>query len=749
MAFHSPDCSAKVLEEVGIFGPRARCQACGKVFEDKELREIKRTRTWKTPGGLELPVPFPYLTWRCGGGCDSQVPVLRSCELANNWQSLLQNATLFWHWSRMQEPSGDDLSEFGFVDHAKVPASFQSPLRKVVAEEQVISDMFLQLGGVGVDVEMDEVSFRWRKDPDGEGSIVDRYLGVCERVSRKMLLIKLPTKHVKIGGRCGAITNEELYNAMFPRGREPILLPGTVVHTDSAKAYRNLAWTGMAFTEEPPAELGAHLATEERPSPWRWEMPEEAEERRQAEGQEELGTLAGRTEFWAARYRHLCLVHTAVVHKKKVGQARRQYVVMRRCRFMPEDAEVVQAKGNDPWLVGTVSWRKGGTQKIDGYWRTLRKRTAYRGSNSRFGGMDASVMVHQWSHRAGPGVCLFSHLGATLQERRNRSEVDKEVARRAWEEVGEEEQEASVPEHVPAGSRTRVYQIWRREAASGRGNQRAAEEFLRVGERRRQAARVGAARSTFAANSARRQAEKAMAQAAAAQARAPDAQAEAEAVVVEAEAAAAEAQAQERAGRQRMLAAEASAREAADSLAAVREGRRSPSTPRHSLQVTPSPGGTPPSGPPSPSPSPNPVRRSSPELEDLAERAVGAAVPVRTSGRLRKQTASKVFGDAEPQGLSGGGGSSGAAASSSAMGGGGRRGWRVREGLLTESWQNYYAEVLSVFEAETAQRRQQLDLLAPGTPRHREQLARNQAATAAARAKLEQIARDGGLPEPS
>ena len=271
------------MEEVGILGPRQQCKACGKVFEDKELKVTERFREYQTPGGLVLPVPSPYLAWRCGGACDTQVPVLRSCELANAWWSLQQNATLFWHWARMQEPSGDDLCEVGFVDHAKIPVSFQGPLRKVVAEEQWISDMALQLGGVGVDVEMDEVSFRWRKAKDGEGSVVERYLGVCERNSRKMLLIKLPTRHVEIGGRCGAISNEELYNAMFPKGREPILLPGTVVHTDSAKAYRNLAWTGMAFTEEPPEVLGARLAAEERPSPWRWEMQEDADERRQAE----------------------------------------------------------------------------------------------------------------------------------------------------------------------------------------------------------------------------------------------------------------------------------------------------------------------------------------------------------------------------------------------------------------------------------------------------------------------------------
>ena len=48
-----------------------------------------------------------------------------------------------------------------------------------------------------------------------------------------------------VGGRGGGqISNEELHDFIFPAGREALLRPGTIVHTDSAGAYRNLGFYG-------------------------------------------------------------------------------------------------------------------------------------------------------------------------------------------------------------------------------------------------------------------------------------------------------------------------------------------------------------------------------------------------------------------------------------------------------------------------------------------------------------------------
>ena len=511
----------KVLESTGLLGPRGCCGRCGASPRDEDLRTQKRVERFDGPGGVELEVARPYLTWRCSRGCPTEVPVLRSCEVANPHWSIQQNASLLWHWARLQEPSGDDLADVAFVHAKTVPAKFMAPLRAIVAEEQAVAEEHLQLGGVGVDVEMDEVCFRWRKiKKDGETfSRVERYLCTAERVGRKMLLVPLPVKDVAVGGRTGAISNEELYDAIFPRGRPPVLLPGTIVHTDSAKAYRNLGWQGAPATEELPQGLAEELVGE-RPSPWRWESQEEADERAEAEAAEELHTLAGRTEAWASRYRHLRLVHTAVVHKKRPGR-KRQYVVMRRCNLQPEDANVLRAAGTDPFLVGNATWRKGGTQKVDGYWRLLRQRVANRGVNSGLADQTRTrVLVHQWSHAAGPAADLFAHLGKTLLLRRERTVGDLEVGRRAWEEVGEEEVESTVPEHIHMGMQVWVEQVWRREAVVGRGTRRALEAQQGVAASRKRHARVALAHGSFAANAGARRVQAARSRAAAQVARA-------------------------------------------------------------------------------------------------------------------------------------------------------------------------------------------------------------------------------------
>ena len=255
----------KLLEAVGVLGPRGCCSKCQAVPQDGQLRERARTVPYEGPGGLPVSLNVPLLTWRCRP-CDTECPVLRSCEVANTQWTLLQNANLLYSWCQQQEPSANQLAADAHVDASQAARTFQQPLRALIAEEQAIVQSVVQLGGVGVDVEMDEVNFRTQRlVVDGETTYrVQRYLCAAERASRKMVLLALPEKFVKVGSRTGSIRNEELYAAMFPAGRPPLLLPGTVVHTDSAKAYRNLGWQGAPSTAEVPLDVARQSVA----APW-------------------------------------------------------------------------------------------------------------------------------------------------------------------------------------------------------------------------------------------------------------------------------------------------------------------------------------------------------------------------------------------------------------------------------------------------------------------------------------------------
>ena len=223
-------------------------------------------------------------------------------------------------------------------------------------------------------------------------------------------------------GGGGSLSNEELESVILPPGAPPLLRPGTIVHTDSAKAYRNLGFYDHLGTGPPDADVVEELMGQ-RPSQWRWESNFERQERFEAEKRDALGG-GGRTAFWASKYRHLRLGHTAVVHKKTEKRGR-QFVVMRRVKLAPEDAAVLAAAGDDRFLRGLYTWRLGGTQTVDGYWRTLRRRVAHRGINTaKLHIIHHAVLCHQWSHWAGPSCSLFEHLGATLKRARERDAAD-------------------------------------------------------------------------------------------------------------------------------------------------------------------------------------------------------------------------------------------------------------------------------------------------------------------------------------
>ena len=110
--------------------------------------------------------------------------MLNSTEILSNQWSLAQNVTMLYHWCQQQAPTASTLGDVAFVDSKVVGKEFLDPLRRLVAAEQVTTQRGLRLGGVGVDVEMDEVCFRVQRVKVSRVETrykVRRYLSVAER----------------------------------------------------------------------------------------------------------------------------------------------------------------------------------------------------------------------------------------------------------------------------------------------------------------------------------------------------------------------------------------------------------------------------------------------------------------------------------------------------------------------------------------------------------------------------------------
>ena len=252
--------------------------------------------------------------------------------------------------------------------------------------------------------------------------------------------MQLPRRTARGGGQGGggALTSEELYSFILGRCGPPLLLPGTVVHTDGAKAYRDLPWEASLCSEEqPPSDVVERLLAE-RPCAWRMERYWEVLQRESAERR--AVCTGGRGVMWASCYAHLRLAHTAVCHSKGKGLWRnRQFIAMRRVVLAPDIAAILEAKGVDPFLCGCTTWRKGGTQTVDGYWRTMRRHGSHRGINTKFHEvLHQAILVHQWSHWATPAAPLLEMFGEELKQLRVRKVQDMSIAEAAWETCEQE-----------------------------------------------------------------------------------------------------------------------------------------------------------------------------------------------------------------------------------------------------------------------------------------------------------------------
>ena len=98
----------------------------------------------------------------------------------------------------------------------------------------------LTIGGPGMDVELDEVSFR--STALKKSVLWIRFIGMVRRGSSKIFLAKLPYRLTSGGqGGGGPLSMEELKSMMLTSSGQPRLQCGSICHTDSAKACKQLS----------------------------------------------------------------------------------------------------------------------------------------------------------------------------------------------------------------------------------------------------------------------------------------------------------------------------------------------------------------------------------------------------------------------------------------------------------------------------------------------------------------------------
>ena len=211
----------------------------------------------------------------------------------------------------------------------------------------------LRIGGERVNNEADEIAFRCQAgEKDGvQGVWWLRYIALVRRRSFKIWIQALPDRFVKNDGQGGggALSVEELVAAFRLNTLTPVLIPRSVCHTDSAKAYNRL---GVLVW---PERLGDFQSTE---------------------------LFQEREPFVQFQF-----VHTTCLHKKGKGK-RVAYAPERKITFWDGEEREVLA----------------GTQYVDGFWpfvrRTIGRKAVNTGlsfSEQRFW-LHANVRFAQWRY---------------------------------------------------------------------------------------------------------------------------------------------------------------------------------------------------------------------------------------------------------------------------------------------------------------------------------------------------------------
>ena len=357
------------------------------------FKECETCKAANKSGKLSLKeTTTDFFTFRCSL-CGKTTPFIKafSDEIIKMWLpkvAIKKQIAAYWYFAR-----GDVPSDVAPAIDVSLPISQQLYLNfvKIVAPAQEIANNDLVIGGKGIECEADEIAFRnvrqkrskknaaaeqlgselpasadavpENNDDEDDCELVWlRYIGIVRRGSSRIFLEKLEDRAVQGSGQGGggALSHAELKKVLRPDS-QPRLLPESILHTDSAKAYRKLG-----ATMRRPAPGSHHEAFEEE-----------------------------------SDYRHLKYAHTNVTHKKKVGE-RIRYVLKRTVTIDGTEREVL-----------------AGTQKIDGYWATMRREVGKRAVQT--GATAASekrkrlhqlVRVHQWHywHQDADRFALFAAL---------------------------------------------------------------------------------------------------------------------------------------------------------------------------------------------------------------------------------------------------------------------------------------------------------------------------------------------------
>ena len=113
---------------------------------------------------------------------------------------------------------------------------------EIVSGAQELANNELQVGGMDKDCEIDEVAFRQNCCEPGTDSIVwTRYIVAARRGSSHVYIGRLedrPTKGTGTGGG-GSLARHELVEHTRQLSIQPLFRPGSVIHTDGAKAYKH------------------------------------------------------------------------------------------------------------------------------------------------------------------------------------------------------------------------------------------------------------------------------------------------------------------------------------------------------------------------------------------------------------------------------------------------------------------------------------------------------------------------------
>jgi hypothetical protein len=151
-------------------------------------------------------------------------------------------------------PGARDIAADVEMDTAPVLAIMKN-VRGIATYWMRRANALLQIGGVDMDCEMDEFSFRSKKESivDTEGNQVEktfwwRFLGGARRGSSLVYLAELDDRFVDGaqggGGKIGELEVKQhiLREWLRPLGHvpRPLLAPWSILHTDGADAYRKL-----------------------------------------------------------------------------------------------------------------------------------------------------------------------------------------------------------------------------------------------------------------------------------------------------------------------------------------------------------------------------------------------------------------------------------------------------------------------------------------------------------------------------